>query len=186
MKKHFKLSVIFSLVLLSVLGSCRKKTPAEYEKTSKPFHCYNGTLDGDEILIDQGGSCADASAAPLTSSCGLASGTIVIGTQTKAVTSCIKTINANGDFVFTMNYSGGGYISVTTTNDVLYNSDLSLTTSSNPGSNYEAYVFLYPQYNYMSGGNVQIQFNGSSYAVSSCNGYNWGTSESVKIFAHVN
>jgi hypothetical protein len=184
--KTTKIIILANVLLFAfVFTGCRKKTPVEYEKTSKPFHCYNGTLDADEVLIDMGGSCADASAAPITSACGLASGTIVLGSQTKAVTSCTKTTNANGDFVFTMTYTGG-YISVTTTNDVLYNTDLSLTTSSDPSSNYEAYVFLYPQYDYMSGGDVQINFNGSSYAVSTCNGYDWSSSLSVKIFAPVN
>lgn len=179
--------------LISFSYGCRKKNDTAMELATKPYHCYNETLDGDEILVDYGGSCGTSSGAvSMTSDCGQATNTAKItsdvpSTYNFTVTSCTKSTSGSY-YTYTIYLSGGGYIQITTLTSVVFNTDL--TIQSLPSANDECAVDFYmsPYSGSCSSGQVRIKFDGTNYALNLCNttwyaGFNYGD---IDAFANVN
>lgn len=192
-----KLTKLIAFVSLSLLlgfsYGCRKKNDTAMELATKPYHCYNETMDADEILVDYGGSCGTSSGAvSMTSDCGQATNTAKItsdvpSTYNFTVTSCTRT-SSSSYYTYTMNLSGGGYIQVMTLTTVAFNTDL--TVMSLPSANDECSVDFYmsPYSGSCSGGQVRIKYDGTNYALNLCGatwfaGFNYGD---INAFANVN
>ncbi|MCE3280205.1 MAG: hypothetical protein K0S44_2396 [Bacteroidetes bacterium] len=188
MKTTYKFSVLASLIFLLAIAGCRKKIELEKEVATKPAHCYNSIMDEDETVVDMGGSCGTEGVQALESNCGVGDTTVTIDAVNKAITSCTKTVNGSGEYVFSITYAGGGTLTVTTRNDVRYNYDLSMVPWTPDDDECKVYIGA-PYYTSITTGQTQVKFNGIDYAISICNGaiyYGFGSTASIKLFTTVN
>jgi hypothetical protein len=101
--------LLFLLFIAAVAFGCKRKQDlVEPEGTlaKHPAHCYNGSLDGNELGIDCGGDCDPCNIAVPT--CTPAANTLKIGTSSYATTgsSCSS---ASSEYDMMGTYIGGSY-----------------------------------------------------------------------------
>ena len=166
--------IFFILLNLGFIYSCRKKVDRDLELANKPFHCFNNVLDGDEIIIDGGGSCGCADIS-IENYCGLTDNTVTLGSNSYPVASCTRDSLTSGIYAglyeYTITLTNGGIIKIKTSPTVWYNSDLDNGSGLPDESEFLISINISPYSFTNLQGHIKIKTNGINYAVESCDGF---------------
>jgi len=90
---------------------------------TKPSHCYNNTLDGDETIRDAGGSCGCNDNKPV-SFCGVGPNQVRVEGTTYIVSSFERDTLGNGQLHFMFRFNSSEYLVVRCQPRVYFNSKI--------------------------------------------------------------
>jgi hypothetical protein len=184
--EKFKIKyLILCIVVACNSYGCRKKKELDLEYVGKPLHCYNKLRDEDETGVDEGGSCGGAASFSFASACGEPTNSVTIDWTSDSVSGCVKTIDGNR-FVYTIGLDGGGFIKISTSNNVVFNSLLAYANGSLDSLEYEGYI-RFPSSSFTTvfdDGNVKIKAEGPDVALEICNSEVYG--KTISAYAIVN